>query len=202
MSLTVTTLSAAIAASDTYFAVASTTGITAPVSTTGSGYTWLLVENEIMFVESVNTSTLVVNVLRGQLGTQAVAHGATAPVAAGAYSDFSGFAPATSAFGVTPGKNSGVSAPVASAATITATGPVFHLTGTGASPTTLIPYSGFIDGGIIRIIFDGSGTALSWATGGTSPYAFVLGGTLAAAGSFVDFYYDAKTPGWYASRVA
>ena len=201
MALTSTTLTAAITAQDTYFAVGATTGITAPVSTTGSGYTWLLVESEIMFVTGVNTTTLVVNVLRGQLGTQAVAHGASAPVAAGAYSDFPGFSPAISGFSVASNKNIGFSAPVVSAATITATGPRFHLTGT-TQVTTMKPYSGYIEGGPIVIVFDGSGSGLTWSTGGTSPYAFSVAGTATTAASAVEFIYDASIPGWIPLRLA
>ena len=201
MALTSTTLTAAVAAQDTYFAVGSVTGITAPVSTTGSGYTWLLVESEIMFVEAVNTSTLVVNVLRGQLGTSAVAHGASAPVAAGAYSDFSNFSPATSSFSVAANKNIGFSAPVVSAATITATGPRFHVTGT-TQITTMKPYSGYIEGGPVVLVFDGSGSGITWATGGTSPYAFSVGGTATTAASAVEFIYDASIPGWVPLRLS
>lgn len=87
MSVNNTTLSGAISSvGQTSFGVASATGITAPVSTTGSGFTYLLVDQEFMFVTGVNGTT--VTVLRAQLGTSATTHLSGALVQAGLPSDF------------------------------------------------------------------------------------------------------------------
>ena len=204
MATNATTLTNAISKSDTTIVVGSATGITAPISTTGSGFTYLLVENEVMFVLTV--SSLVIGVLRGQLGTAAVAHAASVPVLAGLPSDFQAFSPAVYSFETTPNTNVGFAAPIVGAATITAPGYMFHTTGSGAAMTTLKPPAyppiNALDGMQILIVFDGSGTALTWATGGTSPYAFSVGGTATTAGSSVTFTYDANVPGWIPSRLA
>ena len=197
MSLNATTLTAAIKAQDTYFAVGSVTGISAPVSTTGAGYTYLLVENEIMFVESVNTSTLVVTVLRGQLGTAAVAHGASAAVLAGLPSDFAGFVPQVLAFTTVRTSETGPAAPVAGGATNVATGSFFHLTGTTAMVNLTAP-SGYIVGGAVTIVFDGSGSGLTWTNAGNINVA----GTATTAGSSVTFVYDGSISKWVPSRLA
>lgn len=78
-SLTTTTLSNAI--SDTtgqLVVVASTTGITAPG--TGSNLTLIWVDNELMRVTSVNTTTGALTVTRGQQGTFATTHASGATV--------------------------------------------------------------------------------------------------------------------------
>ena len=201
MALNQTTLTNAILGSDTAFAVGSVTGITAPQSTTGAGYTWLLVGTELMFVVGVNTVTLVVNVLRGQLGTRAGAHAASEPVLAGLPSDFPNARPTIGAIQVSPDTLRGFSAPVAGAATVTASGPFFHLTGSGAAMTTLVPYPGYVAGGVILIVFDGSGTALTW-TAATGANQFKVGGTATTAGSYVEFIQDGNTALWYPSRLA
>jgi hypothetical protein len=76
--LTNTTLTAALIggpiASSTNIALATVTGIAAP--TAGGGYqTFLLVDSEIMAVQSVNTVALTVGVQRGISGTKVAAHG-------------------------------------------------------------------------------------------------------------------------------
>src|SRR5512142_2851266 len=86
MAYTATTLTAAITATDTVFALASTTNITAPNFTTGSGVYYLKIENEYMLVTGV--SSLVVTVQRGVQGTYSAAHAATAPVLYGIPTDF------------------------------------------------------------------------------------------------------------------
>ena len=195
MAITATTLSGAVGASDTQIGVASATGITAPVNTTGAGVTILFVESEAMTVTAVSGTYITVQ--RGAYGTQAVAHNASSPVLIGAPSDFPGGAAGMTGIGVVPPfVPVGVSAPVASAASITATGKVFHVTGTTQS-TSLVPYAGFVEGSI-TIIPDGIWT---WTTGGTS-YGFAVAGTVTAAKISVTFTYDAATGLWYPSRVA
>ena len=72
MSINTTTLSGAITAYQTQIGLTSATGVTAPVSTTGSGLTYLYCEAEMMQVTAV--SGTFISVIRGVYGTQAVAH--------------------------------------------------------------------------------------------------------------------------------
>lgn len=74
--LTQTSLSTAITSSGTQFKIASVTGVTA-------GTTMLYVDNEAMFVNSVNTASTTVSVTRGSAGTKAFAHISGAMVLAG-----------------------------------------------------------------------------------------------------------------------
>ena len=70
MAITATTLSGAVTAyTNTNLPITSTTGATAPVFTTGSGYTFAACEAEMMFVTAVPSTTLI-NVVRGVLGTR------------------------------------------------------------------------------------------------------------------------------------
>lgn len=89
MSITATTLASACSATDTIINVASATGITAPNFQTGSGITFLQVEQEKMVVIAVNGT--FISVLRGQGGTVQVAHTNGARVAIGLPTDFSAF---------------------------------------------------------------------------------------------------------------
>src|SRR5215472_1914063 len=145
MAIATTTLSAAIGATDTQFGLASTTGITAGVSTTGAGLTYLYVEAEMMLVTSVPVSG-VVTVSRGQLGTVATTHAASVPVVAGAPTDFPQFTPQIKGFQTEEQlRYLGVSAPVAAAATLVPSGAIFHVTGTTATGTISLP-SNFVEG--------------------------------------------------------
>jgi hypothetical protein len=58
--------------------------------------------------------------------------------------------------------------------------------------------AGFVEG-TITIVADGVWT---WTTGGASPWAFGVAGTVTTAGSAVDFTYDATKSLWYPSRLA
>lgn len=87
MAITNTTLSAAVLTTDTVINVASATGITAPNFQTGSGITWLRIDQELMLV--IGVSGTVINVLRGQNGTPAQAHLVNTAVAIGLPGDFS-----------------------------------------------------------------------------------------------------------------
>ena len=194
MALTTTTLSAAITSTQTVFQVGSTTNITAPVFTTGTGYTWLLIENEVMFVISVPTSGTV-QVIRGQLGTQALAHANTCGVNIGLPTDFPAFQPQVTAFATSRQRFEGTSGPIAAAASFTCPGTVFHVTG-ATQTTTMTPPTGFVEGRV-TVIAD---TAWSWAAG-SNQYNFGVAGTATTYPGFVDFVYDASKQLWYPSRV-
>jgi hypothetical protein len=193
MSLTATTLSAAIGASDTTISVASATGITAPNFTSGVGITYLFIEQEVLLVLGV--SGTFISVQRGYNGTFTAAHGVTTPVLSGLPADFAGLSVGIKAqqdglpdFGYT------MSAPVASAATITASGPFFHLTGTTTVNTINLP-AGFL-GGFIVVVFDG---ACGMGTSGN--VAVAITGT-SMAGKAVLFAYDPNTSKWYPTTIA
>ncbi len=196
MAIHATTLSAAITASDTNFGLASTTYCTDPISTTGSGLTVLVVDNEVMAVVKVPASGQV-QVLRGQNGTRAVSHAASCPVLTGSPSDFAGYTPAQSSTVPLQNKFQGVSAPVAAATSITPSGKVFHITGTTQTTDIVLP-AGFVEGSF-TVIPDAIWT---WTTGGTAGTAIAVAGTVTAAYITVTFTYDAATGYWYPSRVA
>ena len=86
MAITNTTLSAAAGLNDQVIQVASATGITAPNNQTGSGITWLRIDQELMLVLGVSGTTI--SVLRGQLGTPQQAHLVNTAVVIGLPSDF------------------------------------------------------------------------------------------------------------------
>jgi len=202
MALNSTTFSAAVALTDTVVNVASATGITAPNYQVGdplqgisSGITFLFCEQEMMRVTKV--SGTVISVVRGELGSQASAHGVTAPVIAGLPTDFPAFTPAEqTAVPAYPVKFQGFSAPVASAATIVATGPFFHVTGTTAV-NIITPPAGMVEGEL-TIVFD---SACTWTSSNVTN-GISASGTATTAGSAVTFYLDAGTNRWFPSRLA
>lgn len=197
MSLAATTLSAAIGTTDTAIALASLTNITAPNYQTGAGITYLFVEQEMMKVVSL-IGTTGVNVIRGELGSVASAHGASCPVVSGLPTDFGAFNPAVKgAVPSYPIPFQGWSAPVAGANTNVATGPYFHLTGTVIMKTLTAP-TGVVEGGEVTIVFDGSGAGLTWdATGNIA-----VAGTATTAASAVTFVFDSGSAKWHPSRLA
>src|SRR5258708_30086206 len=203
MSLAATTLSAAVAITDTSVLLASLTGVTAPNYQIGDptkaisgGVTYLLIEQEIMKVTGL-MGTVGAPVVRGELGSIVAAHGASAPVVAGLPADFAGFVPAVrTAVPQYPVQFQGFSAPVALAATITPSGPFFHVTGTGTALATINLPVGFVEGGEITIVFDGAATP--WVATGN----IAVAGTWTAAASLVTFIYDPGTSKWYPSRLA
>ena len=89
MSITATTLSAAVTTTDQTITVASATGITAPNFQTGSGITWLRIDQELMLVLGV--SGTLITVLRGQNGTPVQAHVINTGVQIGAPADIASF---------------------------------------------------------------------------------------------------------------
>jgi hypothetical protein len=152
MAINKTTLSGAVAALDTLIGVVSATGITAPVPTTGVGLTYLQIEQEMLKVTNLNG--VAINVARGVLGTAAVAHASGAAVIVGGPADFPLFSPSISAVTISdPDRFDGFSAPVASATTITASGPRFHITGTTATATINLPPN-FVQGRV-TVVADG-----------------------------------------------
>lgn len=196
MAITATTLSAACGANDTSVTVASATGITAPNFTTGVGITYLFCETEAMLVQSV-TGT-VIGVQRGVAGTPAAAHAVTAPIIAGLPADFGVIVPSIKAQqDASPnGSMYGFGGPVASAATIAATGALFHVTG-GTAINIITPPTGMIEGAV-TIVFD---SACTWTSSNVAN-GISSSGTNTTAGSAVTFWLDAGTSRWYPSRLA
>lgn len=200
MSISTTTLSAAIGSTDISFVLASVSNINTPNFQTATPLSatqqYIKMGDEMSLVTGVNTTTKVVNVIRGQLGTQAATHGASEEVLIGAPSDFPNFQPAQ---GVTVAKQNrtiGIAAPVAAAATLVPTGPLFHVTGTTASSLVTLP-SNWINASF-TVIADAIWT---W-TSSTNSGGFAQAGTVTALGSTVTFTYDAATALWYPSRLA
>lgn len=194
MAINATTLSAAVGTTDTAVFLASLTGVTAPNYQTGAGITYLFCEQEIMKVVSP-IGTVGANVIRGELGTVATAHGASAPVIAGLPADFPKFQPALqSAVPAYPIPFQGFSAPVVNAATIVATGPYFHVTGAGAIVNITAP-PGYVEGGEVTIVADAAAT---WTAAGN----IAVAGTFTTGGSAVTFVFDSGSGKWHPSRLA
>lgn len=199
MSLNATTLSAAITATDTSLLLASITGVTTPSFQSGSGITYLFIEQEWLQVFSVGASAAApVQVKRGMLGSAAAAHASATPVVAGLPSDFPSPTISQRATQDTAPQLVGFSAPVAGANTNVATGPFFHLTGTVIMKTLTAPNTSDFEGAAITIVFDGSGAGLTWdATGNIA-----VAGTATTAGSYVTFVFDQGSGKWHPSRLA
>ncbi len=197
MAINTTTITGATTSYTTQFAVGSTANITAPVLTTGSGFTLLYVEAELMFVTSVPVSGTV-TVLRGFGGTKAVAHLAAVLVTIGGFGDFVQFTPQIGAFQTeVQNRFMGLSAPVAAAATIVAPANVFHVTGTTAT-NIITPPANFV-GGEVTIIADGVWT---WTVSSSTTYGMATSGTVTAGHSVVKFFLDPNTALWYPERLA
>jgi hypothetical protein len=187
-----------MASTDIVANLTSATGVAAPNFQTGGGVTYLFCEEELMQVLSI--SGTVATVLRGQFGTAAVAHASGTPTAIGLATDFQNFQPAQRAFQTTlPTRFEGWSTALVGAASNTATGPMFHLTGTTAMVTLLPPATvGFVSGYSITIVFDGSAAGLTWTAAGN----IAVAGTSTTAGSAVTFTFDANSTKWHPSRLA
>ena len=173
-----TTLSLALDAVQKNVNVASATGINLPANPanaggsidapTGNSLTILYVDSEAMAVIRAGKSTTEFIVLRGWNGTKAESHLANAKVWVGTAQAFDVMNPMRLADWL----RRGIGAAVASAATITASNPVFHVTGTTAINTINAPAAFGITGGQITIIPDALGST------GTS-------GNIALASTFV-----------------
>jgi len=197
MAISSTTMSGAVTAYQTQFGVASTTNITPPVFTTGAGFTLLYCEAELMLAYAVPVAGTV-QVVRGYYGTQATTHPSGALVTVGLLADFPLFAPQIMAFQtLNPNRFQGVyGGVIASASTITAPGPLFHVSGTTAL-TIINPPPNFVEGSI-TIIADG---ILPW-TATAATFGIAATGTVTAAKETVTFTYDPNSALWYPSRNA
>ena len=164
MSINATTLSGAVGEADLSLSVASATGITNPNFTTGAGVTYLLVDNEMMLVQSI--SGTFVNVVRGQMGTQQLSHSSATPVIAGMASDFPQFTPLIStSFAVAPSQFADIGAPLTGATIAPPGAGTYHFTGTTALVNITKP-AGLISGGSVTLVFDGSAAGLTWTAAG------------------------------------
>lgn len=215
MALTATTLSAAITNNQTVFSVASATNIIAPnftavpAGTTVANILYALCEQELMQITGINGTTMTVQ--RGYNGTAATGHGASAPIITGYSSDFIGFVPAQKTdVPFLPFGSVAFGAPV-TGATITPTAAYQHFTGSTALVTINLPnytniggsYPGYypenpIAGMQITLVFDGTGSGLTWTAAGNINVA----GTSTTAGSGVTFTYDPSISKWIPSRLA
>jgi hypothetical protein len=206
MALNATTLAAALGLTDTIVTLTSGTGVSAPNYQIGdptkgiaSGVTYLLVEQELMKVSgpALGGGTTIWPVVRGELGSIQAAHAVSAPIVAGLPTDFSKFTPAIqSAVPQLPLDFQGFSAPL-TGATITPTGPYHHFTGTTALVTINLP-AGYIEGGEVTLVFDGSASGLTWTAAGN----IAVAGTSTTAGSAVTFVFDQGSGKWHPSRLA
>jgi hypothetical protein len=223
MAFAYSSITGAILATDTNIVLTVGTGVAASTFQNATNpavgiQQYLLVEQEMMQVISgtFGTGLSPCVVKRGVLGTRAMPHATLTPFIAGTNVDFLGFVPSIKAFTpVQPEVSSmGVSAPVAAAATIQASGPLFHVTGatgiTNMQPPTsaLLSQSGpnseenYVNGTRVTIIFD-STPAIAPGGGGTGP-AFATTVAAAVAGNFADFILDNSSGSalWYPSRKA
>jgi hypothetical protein len=226
MAFAYSTIAGALLPTSSLVTLTSATGVTAsnyqgggtggsPQANPSTGtVTYLLVEQEMMQI--VSLSGTVASVKRGVLGTRAMAHAILTPFTFGLSSDFQNFVPAVKEISpVLPEQSyTGASAAVASATSIIASGPIFHVTGTTTITNMLPPTSSALsntgpnseenyqNGTRVLIIFDG---VAPWTSGGsgTGP-AFKVSGTPTTAGSCVEFILDASsgTQLWYPLRLA
>src|ERR1035438_9164838 len=93
--ITATTLTAAMTGGTTASTNAILTSVTGMLAPTAGGgiQTVLMIDSEIMTVETVNSTTLTASVQRGQFGTKVTAHGNGANVYYGAPQYFPQFGP-------------------------------------------------------------------------------------------------------------
>lgn len=92
MAITATTLSAAVGLTDTSVLLASITGVTSPSFQSGTGITYLFIDQELFLVMNVGASASIpVLVKRGMGGTIQTTHVSGAQVQIGGPSDFTPF---------------------------------------------------------------------------------------------------------------
>jgi hypothetical protein len=218
MAFAYSTIATAMTPTSTTVTLTSGTGVTASnfqgagtALTPGTGViTYLLVEHELMQIVALPSATIA-QVKRGMNGTRAMAHQALTPFIFGLNTDFLGFRPAIDAFTLVQPDvpNMGSSVSIASATTIQAPGPLFHLTGTTAitniqPPTSaLLGNSGpnseenYVNGYRISIICDGA--AVFNSGGGGSGPAIASSCTARTAATFMDFILDTSLGSalWY-----
>src|SRR5271157_4391547 len=224
MAIAYSTIASALSPTSGFVTLTSATGVTASNYQGGgtggspqanpsiSTITYLLVEQEMMQI--VSLSGVVATVKRGVLGTRAMPHATLTPFAFGLASDFLNFVPAVKEVSpVLPEQSyTGASAAVVAAASIIASGPIFHVTGATGITNMLPPSSAnlgntgpnseeaYVNGTRVTIIFD-STAAVSTGGGGTGP-AFAGAVAAATAGTFCDFILDGSLGSqlWYPSR--
>jgi hypothetical protein len=224
MAFAYSTIAGALLPTSTLVTLTSATGVTASnyqgAGTGGSPQanpsigtiTYLLVEQEMMQIVSLNST--VASVKRGCLGTRAMAHATLTPFTFGLSSDFQNFVPALKEISpVLPEQAyTGASAAVASATSIIASGPLFHVTGATTITNMLPPTSAnlgntgpnseenYQQGTRVTLIFD-STAAITTGGSGTGP-AFAGAVAAMTAGTFLDCILDASTGTWlwYVSR--
>jgi hypothetical protein len=92
LAITATTLSAAVGLTDTTILLTSITGVTSPSFQSGTGITWLLIDQELMLVMNVGAAaTNPVTVKRGMNGTVQATHVINSQVQVGLPADFTPF---------------------------------------------------------------------------------------------------------------
>jgi hypothetical protein len=221
MAFAYSTITGAVGATDTTIVLTVGTGVTASIFQAATNpavgaQTYILVEQEMMQVISgtFGSGLSPTNVKRGVLGTRAMPHATLTPFVFGTSVDWLNWVPAIKAFvPVLPDAvGLGASAPVASAASIVATGPLFHVTGTtnitNMQPPTsaLLNQSGpnseenYVQGFKVTIIFDSTAHVASGG-GGTGPaFASTTAANVAATAS--DFILDTSSGSalWYPFR--
>lgn len=196
MAFVSTTIAKTVAPSDSIIQLASVTGIAGSDFSVGP-QTSLLVGSELMVVQTINTTTNTITVMRGQGGSKAGNHPVGETVLAGLQTDFRNYRPVLESIDVTTRTCIGFSTPVASATSITASGSLFHLTGS-TQVSTMLPFGNYVEGGPIRIIFDGGASMAA----GSSSYQFATAVAAPVAGTYIEFILDGLTMLWYASRPA
>jgi hypothetical protein len=150
MALARTTASAAITAADTSIVVASATGFSA-------GYT-IRVDQELMRVGGAYVSGTTIPVIRGQEGTQVVAHAINTGVVGGTAADWATPGPQTTVQYPLAGKNRSLTAyGAAGAITLPTAGcdAVAIINGTSALAMTLADPGKDLDGSILIVVGDG-----------------------------------------------
>jgi hypothetical protein len=163
MALVRTTLSSAVAATDTSIVVASATGFSA-------GYI-LQVDQEVMKVGQTYTSGTTIPVLRGQDGTVVGAHVSSAGVVAGTASDWSSPAAQTTVqFPIAGKARTIISYSAAGAITLPTPGAdaVAILNGTSVLAMTVAAPSKDMDGCVLWIASNGAAAHTVTFTGGLS----------------------------------
>ena len=194
MAITETTLAGAVGVSEVFIHLTSVTGVSAPTTTTGAGYTYLKIDEDLLFVSGAPVGTLV-PVLRGQNGSKVIAHATSTPVLIGLPSDFANFKPGANTFQAL-GEVS-IGAPLTGAVITPTGGSVHHFTGTTAITSIIPPDTALA--WRITLIFDGSGSGLGWTGGSSANNPSVTG--VVTAKQMVDFLYDPSTGLWYPSTI-
>ena len=173
MALTTTTLSSAVAATDTSIVVASATGFSAS--------NLILVDQEVMVVGKSYVSGTTIPVYRGQNGSVTAAHVASANVTTFLASDITSQGPQTVTQFPVAGKARVVSS-VSATATISGypgQDAVYVLNGTTALPITLAAPTKDMDGSLLIVVGNGAAAHTITVAGGIG-----AGGTTIDVGTF------------------